>query len=248
VSGATFRLNNVSVDYGGDPAVRGIAGTFAPGSLTALVGPNGAGKTTLLKAMLGLLPLAGGAVEVTGVSVHDVGYLPQLGELDRKFPISVFDVVAMGHWRRCGWFGRLTRAQGAAVQRALETVGLGGKGRGAFGALSVGQMRRALFARVIVQDSAAILLDEPFAAMDAGTTAEMMALVRTWHGEGRTVVAAMHDLQQVQANFPATLLLARELIAWGETDRVLTSENVAIARARLDPWSALRPAQLAQAA
>lgn len=236
------------VDYGGDPAVRGVSGTFAPGSLTALVGPNGAGKTTLLKAMLGLLKLARGTVEIVGVAARDVGYLPQLDELDRKFPISVFDVVAMGHWRRCGWFGRLTRAQVASVQRALETVGLGGKGRLAFGTLSVGQMRRALFARVIVQDPAAILLDEPFAAMDAGATAEMMELVRTWHAEGRTVVAAMHDLQQVQANFPATLLLARELVAWGETERVLTTENVGIARTRLDPWSVRRPAELAQAA
>jgi zinc/manganese transport system ATP-binding protein len=248
MSGASFRLRDVVVSYGDDPALRGISGTFAPGSLTALVGPNGAGKTTLLKAMLGLLPLAGGTVEIKGVASQDVGYLPQLGELDRKFPINVFDVVAMGHWRRCGWFGGLTRAQGVAVEHALESVGLGGKGQAAFGALSAGQMRRALFARVMVQDPAAILLDEPFAAMDAGATADLLALVRRWHGEGRTVIAAMHDLQQVQANFPATLLLARELVAWGDTARVLTPENVGLARARLDPWSALRPVTLAHAA
>jgi zinc/manganese transport system ATP-binding protein len=92
--------------------------------------------------------------------------------------------------------------------------------------LSVGQFRRALFARVIVQEAAIVLLDEPFASVDAATSDDLLRLVQRWHGEGRTVIVALHDLEQVLAIFPETLLLARKAIAWGETATALTLENL----------------------
>jgi zinc/manganese transport system ATP-binding protein len=109
---------------------------------------------------------------------------------------------------------------------ALQAVGLDALAGRMLGELSVGQFRRALFARVIVQEAAIVLLDEPFASVDAATSDDLLRLVQRWHGEGRTVIVALHDLEQVLAIFPETLLLARKAIAWGETATVLTPENL----------------------
>ena len=98
------------------------------------------------------------------------------------------------------------------------------------GALSGGQFQRVLFARLLLQDASLILLDEPFRAVDAKTVADLIALILRWHGEGRTVIAALHDMEQVRAHFPATLLLAREVVAWGDTRKVLTPANLCEAR------------------
>jgi zinc/manganese transport system ATP-binding protein len=87
-----------------------------------------------------------------------------------------------------------------------------------------------LFARLLLQDARVIVLDEPFNAVDAKTSADLFDLVRRWHGEKRTVITAMHDIDFVKANFPETLLLAREPVAWGATAEVLTAENVAKAQ------------------
>jgi zinc/manganese transport system ATP-binding protein len=95
------------------------------------------------------------------------------------------------------------------------------------GELSVGQFRRCLFARVIVQDAAILLFDEPFAGVDATTSDDLLKLMQRWHAEGRTVMVALHDLEQVVAIFPETLLLAGKAIAWGMTANVLTPEKLA---------------------
>ncbi|MBV9954172.1 MAG: ATP-binding cassette domain-containing protein, partial [Pseudolabrys sp.] len=118
----------------------------------------------------------------------------------------------------------------AEVARAIEAVGLAGFERRAIGTLSGGQMQRLLFARVLLQDAKVIVLDEPFNAIDARTMADLLDLVRRWHSEKRTVLAALHDLDLVKANFPDTLLLARVPVAWGETSKVLTAANLLKAR------------------
>ncbi len=92
------------------------------------------------------------------------------------------------------------------------------------GALSGGQFQRVLFARLLLQDAAIILLDEPFRAVDTKTVEDLLRLIGRWHSEGRTVIAALHDLDQVRAHFPKTLLIAREVVAWGPTKQVLTAE------------------------
>ena len=91
-------------------------------------------------------------------------------------------------------------------------------------------MQRMLFARLLLQDARVIVLDEPFNAVDAKTSADLFDLVRRWHGEQRTVLTALHDIEFVRANFPETLLLAREPVAWGQTAAVLTPENLLMAR------------------
>jgi len=231
-----IRLTDLTVGYERHPAVHHVTGRFAPGSLTAVVGPNGAGKSTLLKALAGLLRPMQGRIDRGAIDPADLAYLPQQAEIDRSFPISVIDCVLMGHWHRVGPFRRIgadLRDQGS---QALDAVGLRGFERRPIGSLSAGQFQRVLFARMLLQDARVILLDEPFNALDARTTADLLALVGRWHGERRTVVAVLHDLDQVRRHFPETLLLARDLIAWGATNDVLTPEHLRRARTMAEAW------------
>jgi zinc/manganese transport system ATP-binding protein len=221
-----IRLEDVTVGYDREPALRQVSGSFESGSLTAVMGPNGAGKTTLLKAICGLLQPSAGRVELAGGNRDQIAYLPQRAEIDRSFPISVQDVVSLGHWRRTGAFRPVGRAGAAAVAQALAEVGLEGAARRPIGALSAGQFQRVLFARLIVQDCRVVLLDEPFAAVDARTIADLLEIVRAWHREERTVVVVLHDLARARADFPEILLLAHEVVDWGPTERVLHPDNL----------------------
>ena len=221
-----IRLQDLTVGYDQQPALRQVSGSFEAGSLTAVMGPNGAGKTTLLKAISGLLQPTSGRVELVDADRDRIAYLPQQAEIDRSFPISVQDVVGLGHWRRTGAFRPIGRPGAAAVAEALALVGLEGCAARPIGSLSAGQFQRVLFARLIVQDCPIILLDEPFAAVDARTTADLLEIVRSWHRERRTVVVVLHQVAQVRADFPETLLLAREVIDWGPTERVLHPDNL----------------------
>jgi zinc/manganese transport system ATP-binding protein len=136
----------------------------------------------------------------------------------------------MGLWRSRGLLSGIAGKDHHSIEAAIGAVGLSGFERRPIGTLSGGQMQRMLFARLIAQDAGLILLDEPFAAIDARTSAELLGLVQRWHREGRTVLAALHDIDLVKATFPETLLLAREPVAWGRTGEVLTSENLNKAR------------------
>ena len=142
----------------------------------------------------------------------------------------------MGLWARIGSFRGLDAAGHAAVDRALAAVGLAGFERRLIGELSAGQAQRVLFARVLVQDAALILLDEPFNAIDARTTADLLALLARWRAESRTVIAVLHDLEQVRSHFDEVLLLAREAIAWGPTAQVLHAEALFRARQVAESW------------
>jgi zinc/manganese transport system ATP-binding protein len=227
---SAIRFHDVTLGYDRRPAVHHLAGAIEAGSLTAVVGPNGAGKSTLLKGVAGALAPLSGRIELSAGRRTRVAYLPQAAELDRSFPLSVYDLVAMGLWSRAGLFGGIGRAERAKVEEALAAVGLAGFERRPIATLSGGQMQRALFARLLLQDAAVILLDEPFTAIDAKTSADLLDLVRRWHSEARTVVAVLHDLDVVRRVFPETLLIGREPIAWGETGRVLSPENLLRAR------------------
>lgn len=232
VSGIRFR--GLTLGYDRHPAVHHLDGTIAPGDLLAVVGPNGAGKSTLLKGIVGEIRALDGTIEADP-RAGAIAYLPQAAEIDRSFPLSVLDLVSMGLWRPLGAWRSLTRQRGRLLD-ALAAVGLGGFEDRPIGTLSGGQFQRALFARLILQDSAVILLDEPFTGIDERTTADLLALIRGWHGEGRTVVAALHDLAQVRAHFPSTLVLARRPIAWGPTAEVLTPSVLARALRLSEAW------------
>jgi zinc/manganese transport system ATP-binding protein len=231
-----IELDDVTLGYDRHPAVHHLRGSFVPGTLTAVIGPNGGGKSTLLKGIMGLLRPLSGRVRLHGIRRSDIAYLPQQAEIDSDFPISVLDTVLLGHWRRSGAFGGLDAAMHATAAAALKAVGLEGFETRLLGALSAGQRQRALFARVLVADSPMILLDEPFTAIDARTTADLLALVLRWGAEGRTVLAVLHDHDQVRSHFPQALMLAREAVAWGETAVVLCPENLERVRAMSEAW------------
>ena len=227
---AQVKFRDVTLGYDRHPAVHHLDGEVAKGGLLAVVGPNGAGKSTLFRGLAGILKPLAGSIDLGGLDIRDIAYLPQSVDIDRTFPISVFDLVATGLWRRTGFFGGMGRAERDKITQALAAVGLNGFENRTIGTLSGGQMQRMLFARVLLQDARLIVLDEPFNAIDAKTSADLLALVRRWHGEGRTVLAALHDMDLVRGNFPETLLLARGPVAWGATAQVLTAENLTEAR------------------
>ena len=220
-----IHFHNLTLGYERHPVIHHLHGEVATGSLLAIVGPNGGGKSTLLKGILGQLAPLGGEIRLA-VDRQEIGYLPQQSRIDRQFPISVREVVAMGLWRHCGLFGRLARQHRLKVDGALERVGLDGMADENLDALSGGQLQRALFARLWLQDAELMLLDEPFSAIDSQTTEDLLSLLRDWQSEGKTILAVLHDMNQVSRHFPTTLLLAREVIAWGPTDSVVTQANL----------------------
>jgi zinc/manganese transport system ATP-binding protein len=227
---SAIRIRNLTLGYDRHPAVHHVDGTIEQGALLAVVGPNGAGKSTLLKGLAGAISPLSGSVEMAATDRRGIAYLPQAAEIDRSFPITVLEMVSMGLWRRTGLFGGLSKGDLSAVENALAAVGLTGFEARAIGTLSGGQLQRMLFARLLVQDARLILLDEPFTAIDAKTSSDLLDLVRRWNAEQRTVVAVLHDMETVRQAFPQSLLLARRAIAWGPTDEVLTPENLLAAR------------------
>lgn len=222
-------VRELSVRYQGTEALSGIDGQFERGGLYAVVGANGAGKSTLLKAMLGLVPLAGGTVELHLPRAR-IAYLPQQCEIERGFPMLARDCVLLGAWQRLGLLARVPADLQARVDHALAAVGMAQLAQRPIGALSAGQFQRLLFARLMVQDAELLLLDEPFNAIDAATTTLLLSLIHEWHRQGRTVVAVLHDHAQVRAHFPQAVLLARRLLAWGDTQHVLGADHLARAR------------------
>ncbi|MDG1210993.1 MAG: zinc ABC transporter ATP-binding protein AztA [Paracoccaceae bacterium] len=222
---SALQFEGLTLGYNRQPAVRGLDASVQEGSLTAIVGPNGAGKSTLLKGVTGALTPITGRIRLGQNARENIAYLPQQSEIDRSFPISVADIVAMGLWRDLGAFGGLRPRHRSKVADAISAVGLEGFERRAIGSLSGGQMQRALFARLMLQDTPVVLLDEPFTAIDARSVADLIQIVRRWNSEGRTVMAVLHDFDTVREHFPVAMMLACELVAHGPTHKVLTAEN-----------------------
>jgi len=231
---ACVTFSDLTLGYNSHPAIHHLNGAIRKGSLTAVVGANGSGKSTLMKGIVGVLkPMAGACTVTPGVSM---AYLPQQSELDRSFPARVSDLVSLGLWPRRGLLGRYRAEDREAVAKALSAVGLEGFEARPIDTLSGGQLQRALFARVLVQDAELILLDEPFNAIDARTVADLVALILRWHGERRTVMVVVHDLELVRQHFPEALLLARQPIAWGDARTTLAPENLLRARQFQEAW------------
>lgn len=234
-------VENLTVSYGSNRVLREISCSFKPKDLVAIVGPNGGGKSTFLKALLGIQQNTTGEIRFEGLCPYDVAYLAQHNQLDRRFPLTVGDVVSLGLFKQVGLLKRVNKSQQTDIMKALERVGMSGALESPLQALSGGQFQRVLFARLILQDSPIIFLDEPFTGVDTQTTADLMALVKEWHEEGRMVVAVLHDMDIVQEYFPKTLLLARETIAWGKTSAVLSKDNLLSSMKAARGWEAMEP-------
>ncbi len=236
--GPELHIAHLTATHRRHPAVHHLSCRFAPGSLTAIVGPNGAGKTTLLRSVAGLHRPDEGEIRITCADGRRprVALLPQQAGMDRGFPLLCRDVVMQGLWSRLGAFRGAGRAEREEAAVALAAVGLQGFERRPVAEMSAGQFQRLLFARLLVQDADLILLDEPFNAVDARTAADLLAVLKRWHGEGRTVVAVLHDLDLVRTEFPDALLLARKAIAFGPSAEVLSAANRLRARRMAEAW------------
>ncbi|OSI08696.1 ABC transporter ATP-binding protein [Neisseria animaloris] len=236
-------VENLTVSYQRFPAVHHLDMEFADGSMWAVFGPNGAGKSTLLKAMIGLLKADTGSIHLRGLQRKDIAYLPQQSDIDRSQPMTVFELAAMGLWYEIGFFGRVNARQRQRVHEALQRVEMADFASRQIAHLSNGQFQRVLFARMLVQDAKFLLLDEPFNAVDAKTTYALLDVLLRCHQEGLAVIAVLHDYEQVRAYFPDTLLIAREKIAAGATESVLTDcflqkANAAVQRHETGEWCA----------
>ena len=229
-------LDRAVLAYGGRLAAGPLSGRFEAGLATAVVGPNGSGKSTLLKALAGALRPSAGEIRLDGLAAKDVAYLPQEPGVDRAFPIDLEDFVALGFSSELGLFGGLGAPQRARLMAALAEAGLTGLERRPIGSLSGGQFQRALFARTAVQRASLVLLDEPFAALDAQTCQDLEQVTRRWSEAGRIVAIVLHDFDLARRLCPRTLVLARDLVAWGPTETVLTPDNLDRAQAMARHW------------
>lgn len=235
----SIHLKKLSVSYSHNQVISDLSCHFDAPSLWAIAGPNGAGKSTLLKNLLEIQKPTKGHIVFHGFCPCDVAYLAQQNQLDRRFPLTVGDTIAMGLFREVGVFQKYTYEQRVKMQRALEQVGLASFAKTPLQALSGGQFQRVLFARLILQDAPVIFLDEPFAGVDAQTMGDLMELLQLWVKEGRLVIAVLHDLDLVQNYFPQTLLLARHFYKWGSTQDVITKENMLAALTASRSWESI---------
>ena len=194
-----------------EPALRGVSLRVPAGARVALVGPNGSGKSTLLKAVAGLLPVLSGGILVYGNPVgachHRVAYLPQRGEIDWRFPISVRRLVMTGRYVHLGWLRRPGRKDREVVSRVIEDLGLAPLAERQIGQLSGGQQQRALLARALAQEADLLLLDEPLNAVDAETRETISSVLSELREQGKTMVVATHDLSSLESEFDGALYL-----------------------------------------
>lgn len=229
-------FSDVTITFDQHPAVHHISGEFDSSKLNAIIGPNGAGKSTILKAIAGLIDINSGEINLGKASKKDIAYLPQISEIDRSFPISVMDFVLFGSYRSIGIFNKIGNQILEKAEIAIEAVGLRGFKNRQISSLSAGQFQRVQFARILMQDSSIILLDEPFNAIDTKTTADLLSMLQKWENEDRLVIAILHDNKQVQDYFQNILLLARKSVAWGTPEEVLSGYNLMEARRMMEAW------------
>ncbi len=225
-----IQVSGLTVSYSGVVAVRDVSFEFPPGTSTAVIGPNGAGKSTLLKAMLNLVPRKGGDVRMLGETVDKVrrrvAYVPQRGEVDWTFPITVRDAVLLGTYPRLGFFRRPGSAERALAAEALNEVGIAELADRQIGQLSGGQQQRVFIARALAQQPEVILLDEPFVGVDAVSEEIIVGILERLRAAGATIVAVHHNLSTAADYFGHALLLNRSLVAYGTSDQALTEEKL----------------------
>jgi manganese/zinc/iron transport system ATP- binding protein len=227
---AALELRRLTVSYDSRPVLWDVDATFPVGALSAIVGPNGAGKSTLLRAALGLLPADAGQSLIDGrparTALDRVAYVPQREAIDWDFPITVREVVEMGRYAAAGWFRRVPRSQREIVDQCLERVGMGPFADRQIGDLSGGQRQRVFIARALAQQAPLMLLDEPFAGIDARTEASLLDLLARLRDEGDSIVVVHHNIATARAAFDWALLLNVRAIACGPAADALAPERV----------------------
>ncbi|MGF7157501.1 ABC transporter ATP-binding protein [Bartonella heixiaziensis] len=209
-----LHFDSVTLGYLNRIAINSFSAKLRAGSLVAITGDNGSGKSTLLKAIAGFIkPMSG---KITKSKKNRISYLPQQCDIDRTFPINVETLLKTGLWPFCGLW-KSQRPYQYKIQNALEMVGLSALATRSLDTLSGGQLQRALFARIIIQDADIILLDEPFNGVDDNTQKDLLTLITHWQQQGRTILTALHNSLIVQKHFPQMIQIKKQNAFYGET-------------------------------
>jgi ABC-type Mn2+/Zn2+ transport system ATPase subunit len=213
----------LTVTYRGEPALLDVTFEIPSGATVALLGPNGAGKTTLFRAAIGLSRPESGYISLGS---SRIAFVPQRLEVEPSFPVTVTDVVKMGRYGDLGWLRRFTGRDRELIASSLRELGIEHLADRRFGDLSGGERQRTLLAQASAQDAEILLLDEPFAGLDAPTHGALQRLLRDWRDRGRTVLVATHDLESASRDFDLVLCLNRRLIAFGPPAESCTEEVI----------------------
>jgi manganese/zinc/iron transport system ATP- binding protein len=223
-----LEVHDLTVSYHRKPVLWNVDLAVPAGKLVGILGPNGAGKSTLIKAIMGLIPLASGWVQVFGRPVKSqldkIAYVPQRESVDWTFPVTAIDVVLMGRYGSVPWYRRIGRADRTKAMNALEKVGMHSYAHRQISNLSGGQQQRVFLARALVQDAEVYLMDEPFSGVDAATESAIVALLQELRSAGKTVLVVNHDLQTARRYFDMLILINMRLVAFGPSEEVFTEE------------------------
>lgn len=227
---APLEIHDLTVAYHKKPVIWGVDLEVEPGQLIGIIGPNGAGKSTLIKACMGLLPTQSGWVKIFGQPLNAeptrVGYVPQRESVDWDFPVSVMDVVLMGRYGRLGLMRRPGRKDREIARECLDRVKLLPYANRQISNLSGGQQQRVFLARALAQQADLYFMDEPFAGVDAATEAAIVTVLGELRDQGKTLMVVHHDLPTARSYFDSLLLLNMNVVAFGRTESVFTTDNL----------------------
>jgi manganese/iron transport system ATP-binding protein len=232
----SIEVANITVSYSnGVAAVRNASFSLGASTICALVGVNGSGKSTLFKTLMGFLVPSTGTVRIAGMAVKDalkkglVAYVPQSEDVDWNFPVLVEDVVMMGRYGHMNFLRIPAKADRAAVDQALERVGMSDFRKRQIGELSGGQKKRVFLARALAQGSEIILLDEPFTGVDVKTESAIIDLLRSLRDDGRLMFVSTHNLGSVPDFCDQVVLFNKTVLAYGPTATTFTEANLSVA-------------------
>ena len=227
-SNIAIDVEQLTVSYGPVPALLDVSLEIPSGNLVGVIGPNGSGKSTFIKSILGFVKPDLGQVRIFGKeavsSKGDVAYVPQRGAVDWDFPITVREVAAMGRYGHRRWWQNLTRGDYALADEALEKVRMSEFRNRQIGQLSGGQQQRVFLARALSQNAEILLLDEPFAGVDAATERAILDVLQETKQQGKTLVVVHHDLATASEYFDLLILLKQRMFAFGPPSVVLHPE------------------------
>ena len=227
-SSPALEVENLWTGYNHAPVLEQVTFEVARGEIVGIIGPNGSGKTTLMKTVLGLQRPWQGRINVlgqaNGMCRHQIGYMPQVEQVDWDFPVTVEEVAQMGRYALRGLLRRVSREDREAAAAALERVGIYPLRRTLIGELSGGQRRRVLLARALAHGPSLLLLDEPMAGLDATAQHHLLDIMDDLRAEGATIVLSTHDLSCVSTYCDKAACLNRRLVAYGPPEEVLNEE------------------------
>jgi len=233
VENPIIEVHDLSVAYERKPVLWDVDLSLPEGKLIGIIGPNGAGKSTLLKAIMGLLPLNSGYIQINGKPLeemrHKISYVPQRESVDWDFPTSVYEVVMMGRYGQLGLFNRPKKADKEIVMDSLRKVGMEEFKERQISQLSGGQQQRVFLARALAQQADIYFMDEPFQGVDASTEIAIINILKALRKAGKTVIVVHHDLQTVPEYFDWVTFLNVRKIAAGPVGQTFNNKNLELA-------------------